>query len=120
MKDNIYSDETIKCHICGKEETLYWNLSTNKELVEHQMCFTCNHWRGHFERNLDKSVRVKNIHYMILPDEHNKRFSGFGGSLFKIRFHDGTIKETRNLWCQGHISEQWRNKLPDNAEFLPI
>lgn len=44
---------------------------------------------------------------------------GHGGSLFRIRMHDGTLIDSRNLWCQGPIPERFRDRLYDNAEFLP-
>ena len=36
---------------------------------------------------------------------------------FWIRFKDGHTITTNNLWCHGTIPEDFRNKLPDNAEF---
>jgi len=42
---------------------------------------------------------------------------GFGGRRFIIRFHDGRVVETRNLWMIGIIPDEYREALPDNAVF---
>ena len=44
-------------------------------------------------------------------------FRGFGGAHFTIKFHDGTVIETTNLWCQGDIDKEWKHCFPDNADF---
>jgi len=49
------------------------------------------------------------------PDQHP--FLGCAGRRFWIRFFDGRTITTNNLWCQGEIPEEFREELPDNAEF---
>jgi len=117
-KDNKYSGETVNCAVCGASEVLHWNLTCNEELFTHQMCFSCNHWRGHFEQNFDRSLRIKGVHYLACDESGPDRWRGFGGVKFKIKKFDGTVIETSNLWCQGHISQAWKGKLPDNAETI--
>ena len=43
---------------------------------------------------------------------------GMGGQEFRIRFQDGRIVTTRNLWSIGEIPAEYREALPDNAEFI--
>lgn len=55
---------------------------------------------------------------MACPETGPSAWRGFGGSKFKVKMNDGRVFETTNLWCQGHITPQWKDKLPDNAEFI--
>ena len=44
--------------------------------------------------------------------------SGYCGAKHMIKFKDGRVIATKNLWCQGEIPKQWKEKLKDNAEFV--
>lgn len=68
----------------------------------------------------ERSVRVDHRHYMITPDlppERPKHLAGHSGALFQIAFHNGRRVESRNLWHQGEIPEEYWDRLPDNAVF---
>lgn len=110
----------MKCIICGKEEepSRYYS---EKTLQENQMCFFCNFWKGMLEqdRNYDphEVVIIDGTHYIIGDELSSDPFRGFGGAKFHIRFNDGYEIDTTNLWCQGDIPPEWRDKFPDNAEF---
>lgn len=46
-------------------------------------------------------------------------WQGFAGRRFRIRFLEtGEIIETTNLWHNGTIPDEFRDLLPDNAEFV--
>lgn len=60
-------------------------------------------------------ARVSGTHYQI-GDENAKGMRGFGGARAIIRFHDGRVVESSNLWTQGQIPLAYRDQLPDNAE----
>lgn len=121
MKDNQLSGEHVICSVCRKDEELHWNRETNERLHGFKLCFTCDHWKGHFEKDKsrDNVAIVGGSHYMWAPDDpSDRRWSGHGGAEFIIKFHDGRIVTTHNLWHQGRISEHWIDKFPDNAVFL--
>jgi hypothetical protein len=61
-------------------------------------------------------VRISHEHY-VNRGHAPSRYNGFGGSRFRIRFHDGRRVETHDLWHQGTIPPALREELPDNAEF---
>ena len=62
---------------------------------------------------------IDGIHYRIKPDTAKPGpGSGYDGQKFTVRFHDGREVTTRNLWYQGPIPPVWRDRLPDNAEFV--
>jgi hypothetical protein len=64
-------------------------------------------------------VVVDHTHYIISLDTSSHGFKGFGGRRWCITFFDGRTVTTNNLWCQGTIPPKWRERFPDNAEFLP-
>ncbi len=75
------------------------------------------------EQASDRSnaVVVNHEHYRITPDlsPSMSDCAGFAGALFRIRMLDsGKVIESRNLWRQGVIPPSWRDRLPDNAEFI--
>ena len=110
----------IKCRICGRaEESDNWVRSTKEELESEHICFTCNHWRNLYEQDkTNPHFIVKGTHYIPDDEDSKSYFRGFGGSLFVIQLQDGRITKSTNLWCQGDISPEWREKMPDNAKFL--
>jgi hypothetical protein len=67
------------------------------------------------------AVVIDNHTYTIHPDLPRGRSvgAGYGGRLFRIRFLDGRIVETRNLWSGATIPPKFRTQIPDTAEFLP-
>jgi hypothetical protein len=87
-------------------------------------CFTWEHWnaiqRSDKTADKDRFVIVDGKHYAIgnesAPGPSHCR--GFGGSRFRIRFHDGRYVESTNLWHQGTITDDFRADMPDNAVFV--
>lgn len=45
---------------------------------------------------------------------------GFCGTKFCIKFFDGTVIYTNNLWHNGTIPDNFREKLPDDATLETI
>lgn len=110
--------ETVVCHKCGKEEPLQWVPAMNDRLRANKTCFNCDFWLELVAvKDEPCMVRRDGMHYCI-NDEKSIGMRGFGGTRFKIQFHDGRYVESTNLWCQGHIPEHFRDLLPDNAVFI--
>ena len=112
----------MNCKICGKEvDAEHYVFDVKEAMLEHQMCFGCNFWRELLEEDKQLpphvSCMINGTHYRIC-DENSKSHKGFGGREFHIKFNDGTIVTTTNLWCQGEPSKEWIDKFPDNAIFL--
>lgn len=123
LERNPLLGQTVHCALCAEKHELHWNNETNESLVARQLCFNCGFWDDHLKADAaeDKKrfVIVKGTHYLISRDDpQNYRWSGFGGSKFIIKFHDGRIVTSRNLWCQSAIPHHFRDKMPDNAVFL--
>ncbi len=71
-------------------------------------------------------ARTDGVHYIIgapIPDVPAS-CKGYGGSRFQVTFvcgpHAGTVIVTDNLWCQGGIPDEYRDRLPPNAIVEPI
>lgn len=123
------------CKLCGTLEKNRFSNST--ELTKLQVCFTCNFWLEKLNLSEDPNIvrcvanRTGGVltHYVIgtEPSEatlRQKRSNMYGSSFghaggkFIIKFNDGRIVTTHNLWCQGAIPEYFQPFLPANAVFL--
>jgi hypothetical protein len=70
------------------------------------------------DRENPKRLFIGGRAFYMSPDEDYLPNCGFGGRRFIIRRNCGEILETRNLWSNGDIPREYREMLPDNAEFL--
>lgn len=109
----------FNCKLCGKLEHAGYIEETQQRLLAKRMCFNCDFWHCMIAiKDEPNTVRVKGKHYQYLPDNPPGAFmTGFGGSRFDVKFHDGREVTTRNMWFQGEIPERFREALPDNACF---
>lgn len=98
-------------------------MTGQEKFDKHRADFAKKFWQEKVQwitdpRRKDRIVRVKGVHYFAAPESGPMAFRGHGGSLFKIRFFDGREMTSTNLWCQGDIPPEFRELLPDNAEFV--
>ena len=115
----------MRCKICGKYQSPE-DYSNKEELESNQLCFECNFWHQHIEKDKKREPHTWFIanggHYIIEPDrdENYQGFVGFGGAEFKIKFNDGTLVVSHNVWFQGEIPEAFRrnNFYRDNATII--
>jgi hypothetical protein len=68
-------------------------------------------------------VRADGVHFVISPDLSqgvSRGNAGYGGAKFVFRMLEtGNVITSRNVWCQGRIPTDYRDRLPDNAELIP-
>lgn len=109
------------CKKCGRIYSARMEAGTRAEMLAHGICFSCNFWRGYVERKDDpKIARIGGQHYVVNPWKGgDTRWNGFGGRVSEIEFNDGRTVKTNDLWTQGSIPATWRDRLPDNAKFIP-
>lgn len=109
----------MKCSKCSEKAKLSYK--NKQELIDNQMCYSCNFWRKKVEEFGDNNIVVDQTHYTIGPvlPKNTSVFRGFGGSKFII-LKNNKLKPivTHNLWCQGDIPKIWKDQLPNNAKFL--
>lgn len=106
------------CNECGEREQGNWNEAHATKLADESLCTHCAFWLEKVAgATAADVVRVDGSHYRI-ADEKRAGMRGFSGQSFTIKFRDGREVTTTNLWCQGAIPMRFRDRLPDNAEFL--
>lgn len=89
--------------------------------------FEVKHWVSHHDdfwnmqlEKRDNAFVADGRHYRINPDLRpgERGVAGFGGSPATVKFFDGRVVETRNLWSQGVVPAPFRDRLPDDAELV--
>ena len=114
-----------KCKNCGAEfdETL--------RDLESDLCFSCYFWEEQYQtdqeyrkipEHFSEVIIIDGHHYVADTDPSHKKnlYKGIGGAPHLVKFKDGRVEAFDNLWHQGEIPEIFREKLPDNAEFISI
>ena len=106
----------MKCPTCGQELGKSW--SDENSMKKHGECFECALWRERLPLVGSPDVAIiDGTLYTIGDEDDPSPFRGFGGDKFVINFKDGRQVTTTNLWCGGHISNTWKSKFPNNADF---
>jgi len=102
------------CPVCGKELKPY----EEHYLNERGKCFECSLWEERLPLVGQPDVAIiDGTFYTIGDEDDTSPFRGFGGDKFVIRFKDGREVTTTNLWCGGEVSDYWKPKFPNNADF---
>lgn len=75
---------------------------------------------GFWEEQLSDRTNAAVIdgHHYRVRGRENAYSKGFGGRRHTIRFFDGREVTTTDLWYQGVIPPAFRDRLPDDAEFV--
>jgi hypothetical protein len=109
---------TEPCKICGKIVSTKFSESTKKQLIEKELCFSCDFW-DELAKKTDRII-ANHTCYKDGGKKTNgdKSCMGFGGADWKIRMNDGSLIETNNLWCNGDIPKHFWERMPDNALVL--
>lgn len=113
-------DEAKKtCEICGQTfaKSLYMEPYQN---ICSSECLNKKFWLEIIEEKECHPVIDGVCYYLDRNNLEGKRgFQGFAGRRFKIRFLDtGEEVVTTNLWHNGEVPEEFRDRLPDTAEFV--
>src|SRR5512140_3687319 len=116
------------CSTCGKKDSWERFGETDsievKLMKEKEVCFTCACWLNRIEEGKtdDRFFVVNGISYWFgnrIPEDQPASFKdthGFSGRKVHI-LRNGEHIYTDNLWDQGRIPDQFRDQLPDTAEF---
>lgn len=79
-------------------------------------------WRQGGDRTPDGGhcLRIGGRHYVAIPGVVDPRpFMGHGGARLRWRDSSGNAYESNDVWSQGDIPEGFRDRLPDNAKWIP-
>ena len=112
----------MKCEICGKEieKSMFYDCIICSSECHHKLYWLekCKqqaedpyHWTiiDGFSYCFDKKRPIK---------DSRTDWLGCSGRHFKIRYDNGDTYETNDLWEQGKIPDEFRDRLKDNAEFI--
>jgi hypothetical protein len=79
---------------------------------------------GERDVNGNQVIRYGHVLYTVQPTptrDYPRGWKGFGGRHWKFRLlSSGQIVDTENLWFHGVIPTDYRDRLVDNAEQLPV
>jgi len=102
-----------KCNECGKVgySTSFMDGSTKRKMDELGVCFDCAFWTLQSQRK--DQVVIDGCMYSIGSGGNG----GMGGRRFDIKIN-GKETTTNDLWHQGTIPYHFKERMPDNAEFL--
>lgn len=117
------SRAAVECVECGKWDDFCFHESTTRRLWEQQTCFNCDFWLEHARWATDPPAKyagkiavVGGRHWVVgARASGDKSLMGCGGREVTVRWHDGRVASTNNLWGQGTIPEHFRARLPDTA-----
>lgn len=111
--------KAFMCHGCGQIDTPNYTAPTGEEMQVQQICFRCNHWEQIANKQDPRNLIIDGCIYGDGGNYPNTRsqYLGFGGHRWYIK-RDGRVWTTNNLWSGGTIPEEFRERLPNNAEFL--
>lgn len=110
----------VQCVECGEAQEACYGNGIGDNMVKRSLCFACLFWIEYIEcQHEPDQVIIAGKHYVIGEENQqgNRRWRGYGGSPWMVRFHDGRSIRSTNLWFQGEIPERFRERMPDNAEF---
>lgn len=106
------------CSKCGALEE--WHYSN--EPLDPSTCFSCDHWNQIIQGEHPHGHFIIDGHSYIANstgDNGTRRAGmGYGGRRQIIRTFNGRTVITNDLWTQGEVPSQFRDVLPDNAEFV--
>ncbi len=106
-------DNAETCPCCGLE----YIKDLSQDTYFYDCCEDCSFWLEKLylpQEYSNRRVIVNGVHYLISESS----IKGFGGAKFKIKFFDGRVIKTNNLWEQGKIPAHFRSVLKDNAVFI--
>lgn len=117
MIEKVYP--TVHCLWCGSVDLASYMDDVIEAMVQLKACFSCYHWLSNAQADSWEeplAVIAGHSHFRIRPEDY--RFKGHGGHRFVIKFFDGRVITTTNLWSQGDIPEHFWELMPDNANFV--
>jgi hypothetical protein len=110
------------CEICGREFNGIFFSAPYNHICNNSECFNEKFWR------VKEEAYEAGEPFIIIDGElyfnggytesSDKKMIGFGGRRFDIRMNNGKEIMTNNLWYNGKIPENHREKLADNATFI--
>lgn len=69
----------------------------------------------------ENCIRINGHHFVAMPGLiPSQPFMGHGGRIMRWWHVIDGMRTSNNVWHQGEIPEEFRDRLPDNAYWLPV
>lgn len=111
----------VICKFCGKMDSDNYTKPTGPYILEHSVCLGHALWtqRAAYHQANPRALIVNGHMYSDGGESREQsQYLGHGGRRFHIRCLSGDVFTTNNLWFGGCIPEEFRDRMPNNAEFL--
>lgn len=102
-----------------------YNKCDIRDIMEEEgWCFSCAFWENLYRKNKDNPnwVIIEGHSWILKPrkedDKPRSPFWGLGGTRMVAKKKDGAIMDGNNWWHQGKIPPEFRDLMPDNAEWV--
>ncbi len=115
-----YSRTVGCCVECGATDRATYTSETRERMLARSLCFYCLFWLDRIDAQSNPAACIINGQSYQDAGRRSDLLSsslGFGGREFRIEFFDGRVIETNNLFGQGVVPDQFRDRLPDTARF---
>lgn len=107
------------CYVCGGVIKLSYY---HKEVLKaKQVCFLCDLWTNievdHYTAIIDNIFyTIKS--YVSVKNPKDNFFLGFSGKTFYVKWFDGRVVKSNNVWHGGDVPTIFQHKFSNNAEFI--
>lgn len=120
--EELVALENIKhiCPVCGKEWIGAYHFLDECDVCSCK-CYKEKYWKI-IEDEQDEHIIINGVCYYDKGYSNSKKLwtLGYSGRPFRIRMNTGKEILTNNLWLNGTVPENHRDKLKDNAVFVKV
>lgn len=109
-------------YICeGTESTTILMFDTRTVMEDRGWCYECSFWQNMYDKHKDDPgwVRIDGESWVLKPMVENVPSGwnslGCGGRKMYINIEGKGIVVSNNCWCQGDVSDAFKDLMPDNA-----
>jgi hypothetical protein len=112
--DRMREMRLFECRSCKQ-----WAWPTKEDTAG--LCGTCAFWTAR-QRTLatPRSLVAKGCMYSIGNEDCKSSFRGFGGQAWLVRFNDGRLVYTSNLWYNGQVPALFADRIKDTGTLQDV
>jgi len=105
----------MKCAHCGNESNSNYYCPTCEYYMTRMSMMAENNGNLGYAKLIIAGGDI----YLVKPmSSEPARYRGFGGTTFRFKMLSGEIVESNDCWSNGHVPENFKDLLPDNAVLI--
>ena len=113
----------MKCRICEGPRKGSYGGKLGALIKEENLCFTCAFWteKSRDPSYMSRTAIIDGCAHFPEPAKISSpypRMLGCAGAKVTIKYNDGRVVRTNDLWVQGGVPGHLRELFPDNAVFV--